>query len=412
MIAIASREVAVAARSGQPRDEDRAAARRRCRPPTPKKAENTPAASPMATRRTGVSYEHGQSGRPPRDPARRRSRCFGRRRAHAADRHCDVRRRARPTALSRALCVAATGCACERRADALRERPAAAALLRRARRRRATAEPVRRRSRRFARAWRDRRTSSRRARTSSACHAVYDAGRARRPSAAATTASLDTGIRCVRAPCFSYRAGQVNGRHRRHHGLEVDLAGVQRRRRRMRAHGRAGTKNGLYARGRFASTAGRRPRVPRAAALPQSAAASRLSTSQANRTSSSRRPEVPDREPELVAVGEARVGEEHLARVVHALEQPLVVLVRALTPEAHEREVPRRRHLPACARRAPSPRRAARAGGARESAPAARASVAAQDGPQLQRRNRRPSGIETSLRFTASSASGGTRGRG
>src|SRR5687767_1462766 len=58
-------EVAVAARSGMP-------ARRissgtaTIPPPTPKKAENTPATRPMATRRTVASYEHRQSGRPRR----------------------------------------------------------------------------------------------------------------------------------------------------------------------------------------------------------------------------------------------------------------------------------------------------------------------------------------------------------
>ena len=53
------------------------------------------------------------------------------------------------------------------------------------------------------------------------------------------------------------------------------------------------------------STAGRRPRLPGAAALPQSAAASRLSTSQASRTSSSVVRDVADREPQHVAAGEA-----------------------------------------------------------------------------------------------------------
>src|SRR5262249_22737943 len=59
------------------------------------------------------------------------------------------------------------------------------------------------------------------------------------------------------------------------------------------------------------------------------------------------RPEVPDRETQLVATREARVGEEDLARVVHPLEQALVVLVGPCPPEADEREVPRGRDFPA-----------------------------------------------------------------
>src|SRR5262249_26535305 len=58
------------------------------------------------------------------------------------------------------------------------------------------------------------------------------------------------------------------------------------------------------------------------------------------------RPEVPHGEPQLVPVREARVGEEHLARVVDALEQALVFLVRSRPSEAHEREVPRSGDLP------------------------------------------------------------------
>lgn len=63
---------------------------------------------------------------------------------------------------------------------------------------------------------------------------------------------VDTGIVCVRAPCFSYRATQVNGSTRTtmsSHDLEASGAApadVARARSALR------TKNGLYARGRFA----------------------------------------------------------------------------------------------------------------------------------------------------------------
>ena len=66
---------------------------------------------------------------------------------------------------------------------------------------------------------------------------------------------VDTGIRCVRAPCFSYRATQVNGRTR------TTISGVDLRAARAtpaevaRAHAALRTKNGLVARGRFARSA-------------------------------------------------------------------------------------------------------------------------------------------------------------
>src|SRR3990172_157007 len=62
VIAIARREVAAAARSGMcaTRMSNGTAT---IPPPTPKNAEKPPAASPMATRRTGVSYECDQSRR-------------------------------------------------------------------------------------------------------------------------------------------------------------------------------------------------------------------------------------------------------------------------------------------------------------------------------------------------------------
>ena len=65
---------------------------------------------------------------------------------------------------------------------------------------------------------------------------------------------VDNGIRCIRAPCFSYRAGQVNGSSRVTIS-EVDLqasgapAGAIER-----AQAALRTKDGVYARGRFATT--------------------------------------------------------------------------------------------------------------------------------------------------------------
>jgi Domain of unknown function (DUF6748) len=64
---------------------------------------------------------------------------------------------------------------------------------------------------------------------------------------------VDTGIRCVRAPCFTYRATQVNGSTRTvTSGVDLAAAGaapaeVARARAALR------TKNGLLARGRFAA---------------------------------------------------------------------------------------------------------------------------------------------------------------
>jgi hypothetical protein len=65
---------------------------------------------------------------------------------------------------------------------------------------------------------------------------------------------IDNGIRCIRAPCFSYRAGQVNGSTRITIS-EIDFeasgapAGAIER-----AQAALRTKDGLYARGRFALT--------------------------------------------------------------------------------------------------------------------------------------------------------------
>ena len=63
---------------------------------------------------------------------------------------------------------------------------------------------------------------------------------------------VDTGIRCVRAPCFSYRATQVNGSTRTTVS-SLDLEATQATAAEVaRAEAALRTKNGLYARGRFA----------------------------------------------------------------------------------------------------------------------------------------------------------------
>ena len=63
---------------------------------------------------------------------------------------------------------------------------------------------------------------------------------------------VDTGIRCVRAPCYSWRAGQVNGRT----GVRVSGVDVAPASASAAENARAKTalrrKDGLYARGRFA----------------------------------------------------------------------------------------------------------------------------------------------------------------
>jgi hypothetical protein len=65
---------------------------------------------------------------------------------------------------------------------------------------------------------------------------------------------FDTGIVCVRAPCFSYRAQAVNGASKVTTS-SVDLAASGATKADVeRAQVRLRTKDGLYARGRFAST--------------------------------------------------------------------------------------------------------------------------------------------------------------
>jgi hypothetical protein len=65
---------------------------------------------------------------------------------------------------------------------------------------------------------------------------------------------VDNGIRCIRAPCFSYRAGQVNGSSRVTTS-EVDLqASGATAADTARARAALDSKDGLYSRGRFATT--------------------------------------------------------------------------------------------------------------------------------------------------------------
>jgi hypothetical protein len=67
---------------------------------------------------------------------------------------------------------------------------------------------------------------------------------------------VDTGVRCVREPCFSYRATQVNGSTRTTMS-DVDLQAAEAAPAELaRAEAALHTKNGLIARGRFARTSG------------------------------------------------------------------------------------------------------------------------------------------------------------
>jgi hypothetical protein len=66
---------------------------------------------------------------------------------------------------------------------------------------------------------------------------------------------FDTGIVCVRAPCFSYRAQGVNGSSRvTASSVDLDASGATKAQIEQ-AQAALRTKDGLYARGRFASTA-------------------------------------------------------------------------------------------------------------------------------------------------------------
>jgi Domain of unknown function (DUF6748) len=65
---------------------------------------------------------------------------------------------------------------------------------------------------------------------------------------------VDNGIRCIRAPCFSYRAGQVNG-STSVAASSVDIsASVANPAEIAVAEAALRTNDGLYARGRFATT--------------------------------------------------------------------------------------------------------------------------------------------------------------
>jgi hypothetical protein len=65
---------------------------------------------------------------------------------------------------------------------------------------------------------------------------------------------VDNGIRCVRAPCFSYTATPVNG-HTRVHVSSLDLQASRAPAAEVaRALRGVGSKNGIYARGRFVRT--------------------------------------------------------------------------------------------------------------------------------------------------------------
>ena len=65
---------------------------------------------------------------------------------------------------------------------------------------------------------------------------------------------VDNGIRCIRAPCFSYRAGSVNGSS----GVRISQVDFQASGAPEgaveRAQAALRTKDGVYARGRFATT--------------------------------------------------------------------------------------------------------------------------------------------------------------
>jgi hypothetical protein len=65
---------------------------------------------------------------------------------------------------------------------------------------------------------------------------------------------LDTGIVCIRAPCFSFRAQQINGSSRiTTSGVDLEASGATAAEI-ERAQAALRTKDGLYARGRFAPT--------------------------------------------------------------------------------------------------------------------------------------------------------------
>ena len=65
---------------------------------------------------------------------------------------------------------------------------------------------------------------------------------------------VDTGVRCIRAPCFSFRVTQVNGSTRTFTS-SVDLGSAAATKGELaRANAALRTKNGLFARGRFGTS--------------------------------------------------------------------------------------------------------------------------------------------------------------
>ena len=98
---------------------------------------------------------------------------------------------------------------------------------------------------------------------------------------------VDRGIRCIRAPCFSYNAGAVNA-FLPVFVSEVDLQAAGAPAGQIDARsGRAAHEGRPLRTWTLRADPGRRAGLSGAAPLPQSAAASRLSTSHARRTSSS-----------------------------------------------------------------------------------------------------------------------------
>ena len=84
--------------------------------------------------------------------------------------------------------------------------------------------------------------------------AVYLRAGTATPSGGGYYRVVDNGIRCIRAPCFSYRAGAVNGSSSVT-ASSVDLSASDASPAEIeRAQAALRTKDGLYARGRFAST--------------------------------------------------------------------------------------------------------------------------------------------------------------
>ena len=266
VIAIASSDVAVAARSGRPATRI-SSGTAMMPPPTPKKAEKTPAASPMATRRTDVSYERGQSGRSRRDPRRRRRSLFAGSRADASRRRarrCYIVRadpRLCPSPLCGGYWVALANGARTRCADGV----ARGALLRRDEQSTEDRRSARdERSRRSARAGA---TSSRRVR-----------GRRRRSACSSSTA--------VYAPAGTAPVERRLLPHRRHghplHPRAVLLVSARRRSTDRRARTLSGVDLGAARRDSRARSRARRPRCGRRTGCSRAAASREAPTAAAS----------------------------------------------------------------------------------------------------------------------------------